>query len=56
MQGLSSYVVTLSSTIRVNAYTDDDAETAAFEVLHRDGPDDVTVERSREEPTDREYT
>lgn len=56
MQGLSSYVVTLTSTIRVNAYTADDAETAAREVLHRDGPDDVTVTRSEEEPSDRDYT
>ena len=56
MQGLSSYVVVLSSTIRVNAYTADDAETAAREVLHRDGPDDVTVTRSEDEPSDRDYS
>ena len=56
MQGLSSYTVVLSSTIRVNAYTADDAEAAAEEILRRDGPDDVTVTRSEDEPSDRDYS
>ena len=56
MQGLSSYVVTASSTIRVQAYTADDAKDAALEVLHRDGPDEITVTRSEDEPSDRDYS
>ena len=56
MEGLGSYVVTASSTIRVSAYTADDAETAALEILRRDGPDDVTVTRSEDEPSDRAYS
>lgn len=55
MQGLSSYVVTLHSEIRVTAYTADDAETAALEILHRDGPDAIDVERT-DGTHDRDYS
>jgi hypothetical protein len=46
MQGLSSYVVTCRSVIRVQAHTAQDAEDAALEILRRDGPDDIDVERT----------
>ena len=55
MQGLSSYVVTCVSIIRVNAYTAEDAEQMAVEIMRADGPDDVTVERT-DSPSDRDYT
>ena len=46
MQTLSSYVVTCVSIIRVAAYTADDAEAMAVEIVRADGPDDVQVERT----------
>lgn len=55
MQRLSSYVVTCTSTIRVNAYTADDAQTAALEILRRDGPDDIEIERT-DGTNDRDYS
>lgn len=56
MQSLSSYVVTCRSVIRVNAYTAQDAETIAKEIIRRDGPDEIDVQRSEDEPSDRELT
>lgn len=54
MQGLSSYVVTCTSTIRVQAYTAQDAEAAAIEIVRRDGPDEIEVERT--DGNDRDYS
>lgn len=55
MQGLSSYLVTCSSVIRVQAYTAQDAEDAAVEIVRRDGPDDIDVERT-DGTHDRDYS
>lgn len=46
MQGLSSYVVTCVSIIRVNADSEEGAAQIAREIARADGPDDVTVERT----------
>lgn len=56
MQGLSSYVVTCASIIRVQAYTAEDAAQTAVEILRLDGPDSIDVERADSEPTDRDYS
>lgn len=56
MQGLSSYVVTATSTIRVQAYTAEDAVSMVREIVRIDGPDEFQVERSESEPSDRDYS
>ena len=47
-------MVTRISLCSVTTYTADDAETAALEILHRDGPDDIDVERT--DGNDRDYS
>ena len=48
-------MVTCRSVIRVQAYTAQDAEAAAVEILRRDGPDDIDVERT-DATNDRDYS
>lgn len=55
MEGLSSYTVTYSGVLRIQAYTAQDAEAAALEVIRRDGPDDIDVERT-DGTNDRDYS
>lgn len=54
MQGLSSYIVTCTSIIRVQAYTADDAAQMAIEIVRADCPDDIDVERTG--GNDRDYS
>ena len=54
LQGLSSYIVTCTSIIRVQAYTADDAAQMAIEIVRADGPDDIDVERT--DGNDRDYS
>ena len=55
MEGLSSYVVTCTSIIRVQADSEESAAQIAREIARADGPDDVTVERT-DSPSDRNYS
>ena len=55
VQGLSSYVVTCRSVIRVQAYTAQDAEGIAVEIIMRDGPEEIDVERT-DATNDRDYS
>ena len=55
MQGLSSYVVTCTSIIRVQADSEESAAQIAIEIVRADGPDDIDVERI-DGTNDRDYS